>query len=299
MSTGLINLVQSGSATITVTHQPTGLQTTVPVTSTTGSGLSGLQVIGDDWTSYANTTALQNNISTTAGGANNSGTALYKDGHNANQVSIDTTVLYNGHQTAKYTQPGGVPNTPQLWAFLPTNLNSFWFRGHVRYSAGFTTTGTNTGTSNAYKLFGWGYDFTQVIGEGRLEIANTNGYDFYWTVGSKANGSTIGGGNHQPAGSITTEWTDQAWYTYIVQCINNGNGETAKVWMARESATPTLRATSSGTMNDGVSNVPSIYSMEIGINFNQTRAVGQDQALWWGDWEMVDATVHPDPYGLL
>src|SRR5258708_9125290 len=34
MSTGLINLVTVGSATVTVTHTPTGLTTTVPVTVT-------------------------------------------------------------------------------------------------------------------------------------------------------------------------------------------------------------------------------------------------------------------------
>lgn len=298
MSTGLINLSTSGSATITVTHTPTGLQTTVPVTSTTGSGLSGLQVIGDDYTTYANNAAFQNNISTVAGGTGGGG-SLYKDGVNANLASIDTTVLYNGHQTAKYTQPGGVPNTPQLWANFPTNLNNFWFRGHVRFSNGFTTTGTNTGSASAYKLFGWGYDFTQVNGSGRCEITNVNQYDFYWGVASKTTGATTGGGQHSPAGAITTEWTDQAWYTYIIQVVNNGNAETTKLWRGRESDTPTLRATTGGTMLDGTSNVPSIYSVEVGINFNQTRVVGGDQALWWGDWEVVDGSIHPDPYNLL
>jgi hypothetical protein len=28
------------------------------------------------------------------------------------------------------------------------------------------------------------------------------------------------------------------------------------------------------------------------------RAPNQTQALWWGEWEVVDGTQHPNPFGV-
>ena len=61
---------------------------------------------------------------------------------------------------------------------MPHPLGTMWFRAKVRFSHGFTTTGTLTNSSNAYKLFGWNY--ADSYGSGRLEITNTTQYQLYY-----------------------------------------------------------------------------------------------------------------------
>jgi hypothetical protein len=171
-----------------------------------------------------------------------------------------------------------------------------WFRTKIRFSPGFTTTGTLTNSANAYKLLGWGWNTYD--GSGRLEITNTNQYDFYWNIQSTTTGSLVGGGQHNSPGYITTEWSDGGWYDYIVECdfSNSANG-VCRVWMARDGQTPVLKATTTGSMNNGQA-LPGINRVALGLNFNQTRAANQTQALWYGQWEVVDGVQHPDPYGL-
>jgi hypothetical protein len=229
---------------------------------------------------------------------------LYNDGYNGQLASIDPTVLYNGHQTLKYTQPGGVSTTPALWVHFPNGkvLTKMWFRSKIRFSPGFTTTGTlgnsaaDPNGENAYKLLGWGWDTYDA--SGRVEITNTNQYDFYWNIQSKSNGSLVGGGQHQSPGSITTEWTDGGWYDYIIECdFSQGTNGVSRVWMSKDGQTPVLKATTTGSMTNG-SALPNIEWIALGLNFNQQRAANQNQALWYGQWEVIDGVQHPDPYGL-
>jgi hypothetical protein len=48
-------------------------------------------------------------------------------------------------------------------------------------------------------------------------------------------------------------------------------------------------------MNDG-SPMPLLSYISVGLNFNQVRA--QSQAVWWGEWEVVDGNQHPNPFGV-
>jgi hypothetical protein len=52
-------------------------------------------------------------------------------------------------------------------------------------------------------------------------------------------------------------------------------------------------------MKDG-SLMPPLSTITIGLNFNQVRAPNQSQAIWWGEWEVVDGSVsaHPNPFGV-
>jgi len=36
----------------------------------------------------------------------------------------------------------------------------------------------------------------------------------------------------------------------------------------------------------------------LGLNFNSPRAVGQNQALWYGQWEVVDGSQYSNPFNL-
>lgn len=272
-----------------VTPAPTSTPTPPP----SGTSLSGKQFIGDDFSKYASTADLRARITTNIGGTG-TGNLLYTDGQNATMADLDKTVLYDGHATMRYNQPAGSGSTAQLWAAFPKPLAKVWFRARIRFSPGFTTTGTLTNSSNAYKLLGWGW--SGYDGSGRLEITNTTQYDSYWGMASRAlNGATVGGGNHTSGGNVTTEWTDGAWYTYILLLDHSQPTGVTKVWIGRDGVTPTLRATTTGTMTDS-SALPLLNYVFLGMNFNQVRT--KAQSLWYGAWEVVDGTQYADPFGV-
>ena len=258
-----------------------------------GSGVSGVALVSDDYSQYGSTAAFLANISSNLGGTGNPQTALYNDGVNAQLVTLDNTVTYNGHATAKYTQPAGTASTPELWVNFPgqQTLTSMWFRVKVRFSPGFSTTGTLTNSANAYKLLGWGWKGAD--GRGSIEITNTNQYQLYWDVLSS--GSVIAGGDFAVAGNISREWTDGAWYDYVIHYQQTSStSATAQTWIQKDGDTYNLRATSTGT---GAS-LPGIGSVMLGINFNQVRTSSQSQAIWIGEWEVIDGSKYSNPFGI-
>lgn len=299
-STASLREMVAGTGTPTptpVTPSPI-VPTPTPVSPTpTGSGLSSLRVTGDDFTQYKTTAALLTNITNGAGGTGTSQTALYNDGANATLASIDESVLYNGHHTLKYAQPGGEANTPELWVNFKNGqtLQVLWYRVKLRFSPGWTTSGTLTNSANAYKLLGFGWDTYD--GSSRLEITNTNQYQIGWTTQSKSGGATTGGGNTAVLGNITTEWQDGGWYDYIIKADFSKSPASASVWMAKDGQTPVLKGTASGTMVNGLP-LPHLTGVMLGLNFNQVRAASQSQSLWYGQWEVIDGVKNSNPYGL-
>lgn len=273
---------------VPVTPVPPVTPTPVPVTG------SYTPLLSDTFTSYKSTAALQAAISTTAGGTG-TGAVMYQNGWLASLASIDPSVLYAGHQTVKLSMPGGKKDCPALWANLPSAQDILWFRTKIRFSPGFTTTGTLSG-GNAFKLLAWGHDTYD--GSGRLEIANTNQYQLYWNIQAKNTGTLVGGGTYAIDGNITTEWTDGGWYDYIIK-VDRSKGTSAQiaVWMAKDGSSPVLKASTSETMANG-SALPHIVSVGFAIEFNQVRTANQTQALWIGYWEAVNGTQYPNPYGL-
>ena len=279
------------------THSSTSATPLSTPSSYAGPGLSGLALISDDFSKYASTAALLNNISSLHGGTGDPRTALYNDGSNAQLAEIDPSVRYNGHATIKYNFPGGTASHPELWPSLPRPLSTMWLRAKIRFSPGFTTTGVLTNSSNAYKLLGWGY--ADSYGSGRVEITNTTQYQLYYgtlvsgtsTPSSTANQFAIGG-------NITTEWSDGGWYDYIVEYQNtSATTSVARLWIAKDGSTPVLRATSTSTSLSGYTMSHIGYVM-LGLNFNQIRTATQNEAIWYGQWEVVDGVQHPNPFGL-
>jgi hypothetical protein len=264
--------------------------------SSTGPGLSGLALISDDFSGYPNTAALQNRISSNIGGTGDWRTAFYNDGHNAQLASIDPNVQYNGHATLRYDMPGGTASIPELWPSLPRTLSTLWLRAKIRFGRGFTTTGTLTNSSNAYKLLGWG--LSGVDGSGRLEITNTTQYDLYWGA-TKENGTTVVP-NTDPGGGpqLRTEWSDSQWYDYIIEYqITSPTTAVARFWLAVDGQPPVLQMTRTRTAASGFT-MPQANAVMLGLNFNQVRAATQSQQLWYGQWEVVDGVEHPNPFGL-
>lgn len=314
-STGTISKPVSGSTTTSSGSTTSGSgstgSTTTPPPATTptapttpaapadptpgaGQGLSGLQLIGDDFSKYGSTSDLLAKVSRNISGGTGTSNLIYSDGANAQLVEIDKSVTYNGHATMKYNQPAGVAMTPEMWVAMPKQTSHVWIRAHIRFSPGYITTGT-INAANAYKLLGWAYTGTD--GSGRLEITNTTQYDFYWGTTDRSTNTTSGGGNHTSGGNISTEWSDGAWYTYIIEIDNSQPTGVTRFYWARGTDAPKLRATTTGTMKNG-SLFPALSYVNFGMNFNQVRTASQTQALWYGDWEIVDGNAHSNPFGL-
>lgn len=254
----------------------------------------GTVLLHDDFAGYADTMALRNAIVVGAGGLGG-GPILYTDGWHCDQVSLDPTVPYNGHATLKMTLPGGVQNCPMLWAQLPKNLDILWFRARMRFSPGFTDTGTLTNSANAIKLLAFGH--TTYDGSARLEVTNTTQYTLYWNVQAKNTGTLIGGGQTVSPGRITTEWTPGAqWWDYIIKADRTTG--LVSVWGGIDGQPKTLIATTPPeTMQDG-SAMPQIDKVGFTIEFNQVRAASNTEYLWLGAWEVIDGSVFPNPYTL-
>jgi len=153
--------------------------------------------------------------------------------------------------------------------------------------------GTLTNSANAYKVLSWGW--SGVDGSGRMEITNTNQYELYENVQSGP--SLIGGGNYLIAGTVSSEWTDGAWYDYIIEVDHSVNPAVIRLWRSKDGSAPVYQGQTTERMNSG-SPMPPITGISVGLNFNQTRAPSQSQAVWWGQWEVVDGTLHPNPFGL-
>ena len=255
--------------------------------------MTGFGIVSDDFTHYSSTADLERNISSLAGGTGDYHTVLYSDGLNGQLATLDNTVLYNGHATMKYKQPGGGMSTPQLHVYFPAATH-IWYRVKVRFSPGFTTTGVLTNSANAYKLISWGWS-NGFDGSGRIEISNTTQYELYENV--QTGPSLVGGSQYLTAGNITTEWTDGGWYDYIVEVDHSQPAGVIRMWRAKDGQTPIYQGQQQETMNNG-SSMPPLTNIAVGLNFNQVRAPNQAQALWWGQWEVVDGTQHPNPFGL-
>ena len=261
-----------------------------------GPALSGKAFLSDDFRSYTNTAALLNNISSLHSGTCNPSTALYSDGPGANLAVLDQSVTYNGHATVKYNQPGGTTTTPELWPSFPNGktLTNMWFRAVIRFSPGFTTYGITPNCANAYKLLGWGWQGYN--GRGGLGFTNTTDYTFTWGVESQ--GTSLG--FTEPTGfrKETTEWTDGAWYNYVIHYEQTSATTTRTTfYLGRNTGTPTLVYVMNGTMNSGYT-VPPVNRVMLGLNFNSTREINQNQALWYGEWEVVDGSQYSNPFNL-
>lgn len=288
-------LVANGTTDYNFFDSVSGLTTTVPVTVASGGGgggLSGLAFTYDDFTGYANTAGFLANVTVNnPGGTGPSSGAFYDDGTYASLASIDESITYNGHHTLKLSQPTGVANTP-TFAHSFTSTTHIWYRVKVRFSPGWTTVGTGGGAS-AYKMLSW--NWSAYDGSGRLELTLTNEYQLYENVQSKSGGALVGGGTYLLDGHITNEWSDGNWYDYIIEVDHSVKPGFIRLWRALEGSTPVFQGEEPQTMDDG-SFMPPLTAIYMGLNYNQPRTAAQ--ALWWGQWEVVDGTAHTNPFGV-
>jgi len=210
---------------------------------------------------------------------------------------LDTAVKYNGHPTVKYNQPGGTTTTPELWASFKNGktITNMWLRAVIKFSSGFTTYGPVPTPSYAYKLLGWGWDGTN--GRGGIGFTNTNDYTFSWGVESLT-GVNLGFTELTGFRKVTTEWTDQAWYDYVIHYEQTSATTTrTSFYLGRDNTVPQLIYVINGTINAG-NTVPPVNRIMLGLNFNSARAADKPQELWYGQWEVVDGSQYTNPFNL-
>lgn len=288
-------ITATAPATTSTTTAPTTSTTSTSTTSSTSTtGTTSLQnaFVYDDFTRYHSTADLQANISTNLGGTGSPATSLYTDGRNPQLAAFDPNVTYNGHPTMRYDQPANSQSTPQLTAgFKGKTLQSFWYKMVVRYSPGWTTTGSITNSANAYKLMDWGWSGSN--GRGGIAITNTTQYQIYFYL--LVNGSMTTSENNVAFGNVSTEWNDGQWYTYIISFQKTGStGATVRVWKGVGNNTPQLVATVQG---DSYGQVwPAVDRVSVGENFNQMRT--QAESVWIGEWSVYDGAQYTNPYNV-
>lgn len=253
-----------------------------PPPPSTGPGLSGYAFLSDAY-SYSSISGLLSNVGLGA---------TYSYIRNPELLQLDNTVTYNGHATLKYNQPGGSDLTPEISVQFPYSmpmLKSFWYRAKIRFQPGWTTTGTLTSAANAYKIFGWGWATSD--GRGTLEYSNTNEYQLSSDIRTPS--SPFGWAS---AGYTSTEWSDGAWYDLIIHFeTTSSTTSRTRMWLSRDGQTPKLRATMNATASGMM---PMVDRISLGMNFNQVRRSTQTQALWYGQWEVVDGTRYANPFGV-
>jgi len=168
-----------------------------------------------------------------------------------------------------------------------------WLRAVIRFSPGFTTFGVTPNCANAYKLLGWSWAGTN--GRGGLSFTNTNDYGITWGV---ATFQGVNLGFTEPTGfrKATTEWTDGAWYDYVIHYEQTSATTTrTSFYLGRGNAIPQLVYVADGTIDIG-NEIPPVHGVMLGLNFNSQRTA--NQALWYGQWEVVDGSQYANPFNL-
>jgi hypothetical protein len=250
--------------------------------------ISAQRLMGDDYTTYSTTAAFMANVGIGR---------LYNDGVNQSLVSLDTSVKYNGHATLRYNQPGGTDKTPELWPSLPNGmkLTNVWLHVVIRYSPGWTTKGVMTNTDNSYKILGFGW--SNYYARAGFHLANTTAYQIF-TNAVNTSGQTVMPAVFGMAGSPTTEWQDGGWYDYYLHYeATSATATRFRLWRGRAGQAPVLVATVNNSVPVGAK-VPSVGSVMLGQNFNNIRAASQNQAIWYGMWEVIDGSTYPKPYAI-
>jgi len=284
------------TGTTPVTAPPadtTHVDSTPVVTPPVGAGLSGVQTVGDDYSQYKTTADLLAKISTNVGGTCTS-SCIYGDGRGAQYVTIDSTVLYNGHHTVRYSfVPGAANNPPELYAGFP-GLDDVWMRAVIRFAPGWTTIGNNAAASNAYKLLAW--NLAGVDGSGRIEITNTTQYEIYWGASVKNTSTPIETEQFAVPGNVTTEWSDGRWRAYTIHWQKTSDSTVdVECWVRVAGDTAGLYAKTTTKMLAGHL-PPQVNAFNLGMNYNQP--IMAPMAINYGQWEVVDGSKHPNPFNL-
>jgi hypothetical protein len=273
---------------------PGGLADTSAVTVTAaGSPAAYTRVVGDDWKSYATKDQLR-------------GADLFwwfRSGDVYQYVDLVPDATFGQVARITFQQSDETGYAPKIDEDLPQPLEKMWFRWRMRYAPGWTTAGPLPANyANSYKVAFWLWDGYN--GRGQVELTNTTQYMPGWGVQDPNTGSFLSYAEtalpgSQSFGQVTTEWTDNQWYEFVVYYEKTGPTSARQHWWKR-------RLTNNGVVADnawtytGISvsgaATPRVRGITLGANRNKSNP--STMYIYWGPWEVVDGSRYPDPWGM-
>jgi hypothetical protein len=200
---------------------------------------------------------------------------------------------------ARSSQQGLAPKARA--SFAP--LDKMWYRFRVKWQPGFTTKGANPpGHANSWKMAFWTWE--GYWSRGQIEFSNTNEYILGFSVQDPSNGQYIDYTRaplpgDQDWGHVTTEWTDGEWWEYVAYWEKTGPTTARQHWWRRRLTNNGVIAqnpfTYTGRSYAGAT-TPRVRGIDLGANKNKSNDA--DMYLFWGPWEVVDGSEHPNPWNM-
>jgi hypothetical protein len=186
-------------------------------------------------------------------------------------------------------------------------MGSAWYRVLIKYENGFTTAGPGGGANSWKVYFG--------ARQRHMEISNTD--DYMRSFDNHGGTSIALPGSPNPGassvGSVQTEWSNEQWYEFIsFEEVLSPSHYRFRMWIRKVTENdqllpePQIVTWPGGTpfkfgaeVTDG--SVPlTVTGKQIQLGINRNKRTFDGEANWWrwGPWEVIDADVIPDPYGL-
>lgn len=287
-----------------------------------GLGLSGVEMVGDDFASYPDVATFLK-----------SPKLMPSETKHPELFALDKTTPFNGHQSLRANQPGGTANQPSFSFAFPAK-SKVWARATLRFDAksGKWSAYGQPGGDASVKLLSLGIGGNM---DGRGGVHTANGHNLQLFVDAMPRGGpdpfpatyaerVVNGAVQVGAFSLITlgtELTDRRWYDIVV-CIENLTNAEALAAIAKAPAlypqftmpgkalpaAPCLR----GRLWFGLAGAPALVGVFMAPivgsaaivfnrmacleNFNQPRLPGQDQAVLWGRAEVVDGAAQSNPF---
>jgi uncharacterized protein YjdB len=295
-TSGMVQGVSAGSATITATSE--GKTGTAAVTVTTTPPPppppppgNYQTVVGSNW-NYGSKAELRSADFFW----------WYLPGDVYNYVDLVPDQTFGQVVRVHFAQSSQEGYAPKITAsFAP--LDKMWYRFRVRWQPGFTTKGANpAGYANSWKMAFWTWEGYQ--SRGQIEFSNTNEYIMGMSVREPSTGAYVRYTETELPGSqswgkTTTEWTDGQWWEYVVYWEKTG-ATTARQHQWRR------RLTNNGVVANNAytyigwsysgATTPRVRAIDLGANKNKSNDA--DMYLFWGPWEVVDGSVYPNPWAM-
>lgn len=267
---GVSNYVDSGLLTILTPTQ----------------GGSYVPQVFDDFSGYANDAAFQAVLTANSVYAADS---IRKD-----LASIDTSVLYNGRQTLKYSQPIGSA-TPQLIRALGADLSDVFLRVVMQLPTGFRLDGTPVTSAPSYKLMG--FEFASGIGREIFALS----YNDLQLEGRLAGTAPIGQPAYPYFGTVLRQWAIWAnsakWFEWVNHYkIMSTHHIIWRGWVYEKGQLPTTGNYCTNSLKDHRNTASPARRVLLNRNFNLTRSYAQQLNI--AEYDAVNNATYPDPYQL-
>jgi hypothetical protein len=316
-SNGLFTAPASAGTFRVIAVEQGGTKADTAFATVSSAGTGAYQVVtGDQWSLY-NADADVKNVYSVSGGRKKIWGQI--DWTKVNLLAdpifgkaLRVTLLQQNPFYDLALYPDGRPGaTARMQVIFPAPMNAMWVRGRVKFDYdpikqpnGWLTKSPNDPSpwGGSYKLFfmHWTSPYYE---RGSFVYTNTRRLDFEYYVNTLTKSETViagAGGQMNEVGA--PEFSDREWYEFVYMHKKTGPNTTeAGAWFRRLttgkgtiSSPGAWRWVIRGYTFSGA--VPAAVSIEFGGNKNHGNEF--DQWVIWGPYEVVDAYLHSNPFGV-